>query len=419
MKRIAVVGGGAAGLTAAYRAALHGNRVVLFERNEKLGKKIYITGKGRCNLTNDCPPELFLQNVVRGEKFLTGIVRRFSPRDMMTFLEERGLPLKVERGQRVFPVSDHASDVARTLEGAARGAGAEIRLNTRVSGLRIENGVLTGLRTEEELSFDAVVLATGGLSYPSTGSTGDGLRMAKEAGHAIVDCVPSLTGLRLAEDCTQVQGLSLKNVVLSAERGGKTIYSRMGELLFTHYGVSGPLALSLSALINRLPMREISLFLDFKPALDEKTLDRRIVRDLAERSNEELGSVIRGLLPGGLGAFVLRALGLSPRVRAHSVTREMRAKLQAGLKRFPLTPLGLRGFDEAVVTSGGISLKEVDPRTMESKLIRGLYFCGEMLDLDAFTGGFNLQIAFSTGFAAGEGVFGRFSGGNHAELRGV
>lgn len=403
MKRVVVIGGGASGLMAAYRAAENGSRVTLIERNEKLGKKLYITGKGRCNLTNDCLPEVFLQNVVRGEKFLSGIIRRFSPQDMMELLRNRGLALKTERGQRVFPASDHASDVTRTLEAAAREAGAEIRLNERVvKFLRSEEGI-SGVATDRaEYACDAAVLATGGLSYPSTGSTGDGLALAREAGHTVTECVPSLTGVRLKEDVSAIQGISLKNVVLCALRGNKTISSRMGELLFTHYGISGPLVLSLSAEINRIPMKELSLFLDFKPALDEEMLKNRLLRDLSARKNERMSSVMRGLLPGGLGGYVLERSGISAFSQANAVTREERARLVSLLKKFPLTPIGLRGFEEAIVTSGGVNLNEVNPRTLESKLVKGLYFCGEVLDLDAYTGGFNLQIAFSTGYVAGE-----------------
>lgn len=398
-----VVGGGASGLMAAYSAASHGHRVILLEKNEKLGKKIYITGKGRCNLTNDCPPDEFLRNVVRGEKFLTGAVYRFSPADVMKFMEEHGLPLKCERGNRVFPLSDKASDVTKTLERACKEAGAEIRLNTEVKGIAVSDGAVRGVMTEDGfLEGDAVIVATGGLSYPSTGSTGDGYRFAEEAGHTLVPCVPSLVGVE-AKGLESAQGISLKNCVLTAKRGGKVLFSELGELLITHYGLSGPLVLSLSAKINRIPPAEIGLFLDFKPALDEKKLDARLLRDLSERGNEQMKNVIRGLLPANLGSILLKEAGIPAERRANALTKEERANLLALLKRFPVRLTGLRGFGEAVVTSGGVSLAEVRPKSMSSKLVRGLSFCGEVLDVDAYTGGFNLQIAFSTGYLAGIG----------------
>lgn len=406
MKRVIVIGGGASGLMAAYASAKNGNDTTLLEKNEKLGKKIYITGKGRCNLTNDCTPDVFLQNVVHGSKFLTGAAYAFPAASTMSFMEEFGLALKVERGNRVFPLSDHASDVTKTLERACRSVGVKIRLNETVERITVDNGAVTGVvGSSGAYACDCAIVATGGVSYPTTGSTGDGYRFAIDAGHAVVSPVPSLVGLELCENLTVAQGITLKNVILTAKRGGKVISSRMGELLITHYGISGPLVLSLSAEINRLPLQEISLTLDFKPALDDKTLDARLLRDFGERKNETLKNIIRGLLPGGLGACVLGLAGISPEVRANSVTRQMRESLVHILKGLPLTPKALRGFGEAVVTSGGISLKEIDPKTMESKLISGLRFCGEVLDVDAFTGGFNLQIAFSTGYLAGDSIY--------------
>ena len=386
---------------AAYSAAKNANDVLLLEKNEKLGKKIYITGKGRCNLTNDCPPEDFLQSVVRGGKFLAGAIYSFPPERMMSLLEGLGLALKVERGNRVFPMSDHASDVTKTLERACRTAGVRIHLNEAVERLIIKDGAVSGVQTNAgTYDCDTAIVATGGVSYPATGSTGDGYRFASKAGHSLTTCVPSLVGLNLKANAVQ-QGISLKNVVLSARRGGKVIFSEMGELLFTHFGISGPLVLTLSAKINRLPIKEISLHLDLKPALDEKKLDARILRDFEERKNEDLKNVMRGLLPAGLVLPVLQAANVPSAKKANSVTREERTALVKTLKDFILMPESLRGFSEAVVTSGGVELKEVDPKTMESKIVKGLRFCGEVLDVDAFTGGFNLQIAFSTGFAAG------------------
>ncbi len=401
MRKI-IIGGGASGLMSAYASAKAGYETILLEKNEKLGKKLYITGKGRCNLTNDCPPEEFLQSVVRGSKFLTGTIFRFSSEDTMRFMEEHGLTLKTERGGRVFPASDHASDVTKTLERACREAGAVIRLNTEVLKIDVLDGTVRGIVTKDEfIPADAVVVATGGLSYPSTGSTGDGYRFAKEAAHTVVDCVPSLVGFE-AEGLSEAQGVTLKNIVLTAKRGEKTLSSRLGELLFTHYGFSGPLALTLSAEVNRLPTAELAFFLDFKPALDEKTLDARLIRDLTARPNEQMKSVMRALLPAGVVSIVLKQASIGPEKRANALTKEERKRLVSVLKAFCIRSKGMRGFSEAVVTSGGVSLAEIDPRSMESKKVKGLFFCGEVLDADAYTGGFNLQIAFSTGYAAGK-----------------
>lgn len=402
MGRVVVIGGGAAGLMAAYAAGSQGAQVTLLERNEKLGKKIYITGKGRCNLTNDCPPDEFLENVVRGEKFLTGALWSFSPEDMMSPCERFSLPVKVERGNRVFPVSDHASDVTKMLERACLSVGVTIKLQEYVKEIGVLHSTMRDIITQNGVyPCEAVVVATGGLSYPSTGSTGDGLRFAKSLGHKIAPCVPSLVGLNCKGDFSALQGVSLKNVCLFAMRGGKVIFSEQGEMLFTHYGISGPLVLSLSARINRLPFAELSCFIDFKPALDRETLDRRLVRDLSERKNEQMKNVVRGLLPSALCLPVLKEAGIDPFKQANAVTREERGRLLDSLKKFPVVLTSLRGFEEAVVTSGGVELKDVSSKTMESKIAPGVFFAGEVLDVDAYTGGFNLQIAFSTGMTAG------------------
>lgn len=402
MGKVVVIGGGAAGLMAAYAAGSGGAQVTLLERNEKLGKKIYITGKGRCNLTNDCPPDDFLEHVVRGGKFLTGAVWSFSPADMMALCERFSLPLKVERGNRVFPVSNHASDVTKMLERACLSVGVDIRLNEYVTKIDVLHSTMRDIITERSrFSAHSVVIATGGLSYPSTGSTGDGLTFAKELGHTIVPCVPSLVGLNCRGDFSALQGVSLKNVCLFVKRGGKVIFSEQGEMLFTHYGISGPLVLSLSARINRLPFSELTCFLDFKPALDREKLDARLVRDLSERKNEQMKNVMRGLLPAALCGPVLSAAGIAAHKQANAVTREERFSLLSALKHFPLAISSLRGFEEAVVTSGGVDTREVSSKTMESKRSPGVFFAGEVLDADAYTGGFNLQIAFSTGYTAG------------------
>ena len=413
MRKVVVIGGGAAGLMAAYAAQNEGAEVTLLERNEKLGKKIYITGKGRCNLTNDCPPDEFFFYVVRGGKFLTGAVRAFPPEKMMEFCERFSLPVKIERGNRVFPVSDHASDVTKMLERACRSVGVDIHLNEYVKKIGVLHSTMRDIVSDKAAySCHAVVIATGGLSYPSTGSTGDGLHFAKALGHRLIPCVPSLVGLNCRGDFAKLQGVSLKNVCLFARRGGKVIFSEQGEMLLTHYGISGPLVLTLSALINRLPLKEVELFIDFKPALDSETLNARLVRDFTERKNEQMKNVMRGLLPAALCIPVLNAANISPAKQANAVTKEERYALGKVLKNFPLEPVSLRGFSEAVVTSGGVDLKEVSPKTMESKLQRGVYFAGEVLDVDAFTGGFNLQIAFSTGYLAGRAAA---QAGNFAE----
>lgn len=390
---------------AAYAAASKGHRVTLIEKNEKLGKKIYITGKGRCNLTNDCDPAEFLENVVHGGKFLTGAAYAFPADSTMKFFEERGLPLKVERGNRVFPISDKASDVTKTLEKACKNAGVAIHLNEEMREINILQSTVCGITTSKTAyPCDAVVLATGGLSYPSTGSTGDGYRFAKQAGHKIIPPVPSLVGLELVQPLSSAQGITLKNVCLSAQYANKTIFSRQGELLFTHYGISGPLVLSLSANINRLPAEKIELFLDFKPALDREKLQARLLRDFSERKNEQIKSVMRGLLPAGLVLPVLKQASVDLVKKANSIQRVERERLITTLKAFPLRLKGLRGFSEAVITAGGVDVTQINPKTMESKLIKNLYFCGEVLDVDAYTGGFNLQIAFSSGFLAGNSI---------------
>ncbi len=403
MRKI-VIGGGASGLMAAYAAASHGHETLLLERNEKLGKKIYITGKGRCNLTNACSPDEFLQNVVHGEKFLRGAAYRFPAQDTVDFMHEHGLVTKVERGNRVFPASDHASDVTKTLERACLQAGVKIKLNTRVSEILTSNGGVCGVKTEREtIPADAVIVATGGLSYPSTGSTGDGYKFAMRAGHTVTPCVPSLVGIE-ADGLAAAQGITLKNCVLTARQGQKILFSELGELLFTHYGISGPLVLTLSATLCRMPLDGVTLTIDFKPALERDVLDRRILKDFSERKGEQLKNVMRGLLPAGCIPIVLQRANVSAEKRPPEITATERARLVQTLKALPVTPKKLRGFEEAVVTSGGVSLHEVDPKTMQSKKVTGLYFCGEVLDVDALTGGFNLQIAFSTGYLAGIGA---------------
>ncbi len=406
MKRVIVIGGGAAGLMAAYAAAKNGNQVDLIEKNEKLGKKIYITGKGRCNLTNDVSPNDFLSNVVHNSKFLTSSIYSFSPQNMKEFMEENGTKVKTERGNRVFPLSDHASDVTKALEKACKNAGVSVHLDEKVVNFKIIDSTMSDIiTTKGEYSCDCAIVCTGGLSYPTTGSTGDGYEFAKNTGHKVTDLYPALTGLNLkGNDFVKLQGLSLKNVVLTAKRGEKTLYSGLGEMLFTHYGISGPLVLTLSSQIARDNVKDISLYLDLKPALNEEKLDARILRDFNEAKNKNVSNALVSLLPSKMIETVLKTAEIAHTKQVNAVTKAERTRLVQTLKNYPMKPISLRGFNEAIITSGGVDVKQINPKTMESKLIKGLYFCGEVLDLDAYTGGFNLQIAFSTGYAAGNSI---------------
>ncbi len=404
MKRIIVIGGGAAGLTSAYFAAQKGAEVTLLEKNEKLGKKIYITGKGRCNFTNRCDAETFLQNVVHGAKFLKGSIYRFPPEKTISFMEAGGLATKTERGNRVFPFSDHASDVTATLERYCRGAGVTIRLQEEVQRIDYDGDCVKGVATAKGYyEADAVIVATGGLSYPSTGSTGDGYRFAKEADMSVTALRPSLVGLNVADACCKaLQGLSLKNVALSVCRAdGKVLYSGFGEMLFTHYGISGPLVLSASALLSPEVVGKTEAHIDLKPALDFATLESRVLRDFELYKNKQVFNAMKDLLPQALIAPVLKKSGVPMEKAVHSVTKAERTEIVKTLKCFRLKPTSLRGFEEAIVTSGGVDLKGVSAASMESTKRKGLYFCGEVLDVDAYTGGFNLQIAFATGYTAG------------------
>lgn len=401
--KIAVIGGGAAGLIAAHTAAENGAEVTLFEKNEKCGKKIYITGKGRCNVTNDCEPQEYLTHVVNGAKFLTGAIYALPPRSLMEYLESGGLRLKTERGNRVFPVSDKASDVTKCLENYCRNAGVTIRFGAKVLGLDILNSTMRGIITQNGLElFDKVIVCTGGKSYPSTGSDGDGYKFAAEAGHTVIQPVPSLCGVNLKGDYfKEMQGLSLKNVSLKVYCGKKLVKELFGEMQFTHFGASGPLILSATALINRMNAADVKMLIDFKPALSSEQLEQRILRDFGADKNKDISNCLKSLLPSSAIMPILSRSGIAADKKVNSVTRAERASLLTNLKNFDILFLSLRGFEEAVVTSGGVSLKEVNPKTMESRLVKGLYFCGEVLDADAFTGGYNLQIAFSTGFCAG------------------
>ena len=404
MSDILVVGGGAAGMMAAIAAAEAGCGVTLLERNEKLGRKIYITGKGRCNCTNDCSLDDFLREVPRNPRFLYSALTAFTPQDMMDFLESAHCPVVVQRGHRVFPATEKASDVTRALERRLRETGVEVRLNSRVRGLVIRDGRAAGvaLADGEELQADAVIVATGGLSYPGTGSTGDGYGLARSANHTLIPTRPSLSALETAETWpAQLQGLSMKNVRLTLKQGKKTLYDQLGEMLFTHFGISGPLVLEMSC---HLPdsLEQLDLRLDLKPGLTAEQLDARLLRDLQENQRRQLHTVLPGLLPASLARIFPELASVEGDKICGQLTRAERERILQTLKSLPLTIRRMRPVDEAIVTRGGVSVKEIDPRTMASKLLPGLYFAGEVMDVDAHTGGFNLHIAFSTGRLAGQ-----------------
>ena len=399
---VAVIGGGAAGMMAAIAAAQAGARVTVFEPNAVLGRKLRITGKGRCNVTNDCSAAEVMENVTRNPRFLTGALYRFTPADVMAFFEERGVPLKTERGRRVFPVSDRAADISRAMEKEMELLGVSVVHNKVVSLLMGEEGC-TGVRTEEfgDYPASAVIVATGGASYPATGSRGDGYRFARDAGMKIVPPTPSLIPIVTRENNAPLSGLSLKNVTLRVMRGDKVIFSEMGEMLFTHFGVSGPLVLSASAHM-RENMASYRLFIDLKPALDEATLDARLVSDLKKYAQRDFLNALSDLLPQKLIDPVIAHTGIDPRKKAGALTREERRRLGAVLKAYPLTPVRFRPIDEAIITAGGVDVGGIHTKTMMSKTVPGLFFAGEVIDVDAYTGGYNLQIAFSTGVAAGK-----------------
>lgn len=390
---------------AAAVAAQKGCEVFLFEKNEKLGKKLYITGKGRCNVTNDCGPEELLSAVVRNRKFLYSAFYTFGSRDMMDFLEKAGVPLKTERGNRVFPVSDHSSDIIRALERRIREYGVHIRLKSTVKCLYTDNGRVSGLYLQDGSLHrgDAVIVATGGLSYPSTGSDGDGYRFAGECGLQVTELAPSLVPLRTKEEyIPRMQGLSLKNVTLTVKNGKKILYQDFGEMMFTHSGITGPLVLSASAHIGDALKKqgELPAFIDLKPALTEEQLDARILREFETGKNKQFKNVISVLFPASLTPVMVEIGGIPPEKPVHEISREERHHFGSLIKNFPVTVTGLGEFKEAVITRGGVAVKEISPSTMESKRMPGLYFAGEVLDLDAVTGGYNLQIAWSTAYLA-------------------
>ena len=403
MTEVIVIGGGAAGMMAALQCALSGGSVTLLEGNEKLGKKVYITGKGRCNLTNDCTLDEFMQQVAHNPRFLYSALNGFTPQDMMSLLEENGCPVVVQRGRRVFPATEKASDVTRTLTRLMQQAGVKIRLNTKAQDILMEDGQVQGVVTQqgERLPAGQVILATGGQSYPVTGSNGDGYRLAEKLGHTVLPPTPVLSALVSdAEWVRRLQGLSLKNVTLTLQSGKKRLYREQGEMLFTHFGISGPLVLEMSC---HLPdkLEEARVELNLKPALTPEQLDARLQREFAAQNRKQLRNVLPSLLPGRLAEEFPALAGVSGDVVCGQITKENRERILHSLQCLVIPVTGLRPLAEAIVTRGGVSVKEVTPSTMESKLVHGLYFAGELLDVDAHTGGYNLQIAWSTGAAAG------------------
>ena len=402
---LVVIGGGPAGMMCAYQAAKRGVKTLLLEPNDKLGRKLRITGKGRCNLTNNCDVKTVIANIPGDGRFLYSALNRFGPADTMAFFEAAGLPLKTERGNRVFPQSDNANDVAATMAGLCRRAGVTT-VKTAARQILTENGAVTGVVTGDgTISCRAVAVCTGGLSYPLTGSTGAGYRFAEALGHDVTPRRPSLVPLESPDDyCAQMQGFALKNVTLSAFENGKLLYKELGEMLFTHFGVSGPLVLSASAHMRNMDSAEYRLLIDLKPGLDEKKLDARILRDFNKYANREFKNALDDLAGRSMIPVLVHLSGIPEDKPVHDITRAERLGLVQLLKAFPVAVSGFRPIDEAIVTAGGVCTKEINPRTMESKLVSGLYFAGEVLDLDAYTGGFNLQIAWSTGFVAGNSI---------------
>ncbi len=420
MRSVIVIGGGAAGMMAAVAAADAGQKVTLIEKNEKLGKKLFITGKGRCNVTNAGDKEVFFDNVCSNAKFLYSAFGKYDNRMLMAFLEKAGCPLKIERGERVFPRSDHSSDVIGAFGRELKKRNVEILLNTEVKELLYQDGeesrekeektqkykeTYRGVRLADGrvLQSERCIICTGGISYPSTGSTGDGYRFAEVSGHRLTAPVPALVPFETAETwCGELMGLSLKNVSLHMINGKRELYSGFGEMLFTHFGVSGPLVLSASSFYGKRKSEDVKLFLDLKPALSEEQLDKRLLRDFEENKNKQFKNALGGLFPAKMIPVMVRLSGIDPDKKVNEITREERKQFLGWIKHLPLTVTGTRSFQEAIITQGGVSVKDVNPSTMESRLVKNLYFAGEVLDVDALTGGFNLQIAWSTGYLAGK-----------------
>ena len=409
MSKVLIIGGGAAGMMAAAFAAKNGNRVEVFEKNEKLGKKLFITGKGRCNITNAADLEDFFSAVTSNPKFLYSAFYSFTNEQVISFFEELGVRTKVERGGRVFPVSDHSSDVIQALKSEMERLGVKINLNAEVKELITEKSstgeTVNGIRlvSGKKISGDAVIVATGGISYPSTGSTGDGYRFARRCGHKVSELSPSLVPMEVKEwYAGELMGLSLRNIEIRITDGKKKLYQEFGEMLFTHYGVTGPVILSASSVVGKkLKDTELTLHIDLKPALTEEQLDKRVLREFETNHNRQFKNAVDSLFPSKLRPVIVELSGIPEEKKVHEITKEERLRFVRLIKDFTMTLTGLRGYNEAIITKGGVSVKEIDPGTMESKLVKGLYFAGEVLDLDAVTGGYNLQIAWSTGYLAG------------------
>ena len=408
MSKVIIIGGGAAGMFAAITAARQGQEVHVYEKNEKLGKKLFITGKGRCNITNACDMDTLFDSVITNSKFLYSSFYGYTNQDVIDFFENIGVQTKTERGERVFPQSDHSSDVIATLQRTLKNKGVTVRLHTKAEHLEIEEGKVRGVKTSNGTTYpaDAVIIATGGYSYQTTGSTGDGYRFAKKSGHTIAPLSPSLVPMTVKEDyCMQMQGLSLKNVEVKIKDGKKVLFEEFGEMLFTHFGVSGPLILSASSVVNdKIRKKELAMEIDLKPALPEEKLDARILRDFEENKNRQFKNSLAGLLPAKMIPVMIELSGIKPEKKINEITKEERRRLVNCIKHFPMTLTGLRDYNEAIITRGGVAVKNIDPSTMQSKFVKGLYFAGEVIDVDAYTGGFNLQIAWSTGYLAGSSV---------------
>ena len=397
--RVCVIGGGASGMMCATMIARKGHFVHLYEKNEKLGKKIYITGKGRCNVSNATTGQEFLKNVVNGRKFVMGAITRFDYNDTIEFFKKVGVPLKIERGNRIFPESDKSSDIIKGLEKAMENERVKVHLNSPVQKILIEENIVKGIVVNgETIQYDSVIVATGGISYPATGSTGDGYKFAKEAGHSIIEPIQALCGIKINNnDCQKLDLLTLKNVKLSAKQNEKNIFnSEIGEMTFMKNSITGPIVLTCSSFINRQDFSNIKLYIDFKPALSEESLENRIDRDIVELKSGNVSALLEGLLPKSLVGVFAERLGFKLDEKANQMNKEKRKKLINLLKNFELTPISLESFDSSIVTSGGINLKEINPKFMRSKNISNLYFIGEVLDIDALTGGFNIQLAFAT-----------------------
>ena len=407
IKSVVVIGGGASGLMAAVAAAENKNKVTVIEKMPRPARKLMITGKGRCNVTNNTGITGLIENTCTNAKFLYSAYNSFSAEDVMNFFENNKLPLKTERGNRVFPISDKAVDVVDCLVRTSKSKGVKFITDTEVSKILTENGSAVGVRLKSgaDLFFDKVVLATGGMSYPATGSTGDGYKMADELGHTIVKTRPGLVPFNIHEGfCFELKGLSLKNVCLTVTENGKTVFEKTGEMLFTHFGISGPLVISASSAFIFKNEKSYKVYIDLKPALTTEQLDKRILRDFSENINKELVNSLDKLLPKKLIKTVIFLSKINPHTKVNNLSKAERANLVNTIKKLPLTITGIRDFDEAIITKGGVSVKEINPHTMESKKIKGLYFCGEIIDVDAYTGGYNLQIAFSTGYTAGNNI---------------